>query len=241
MNHRLITAAAVVCAAAITLLPVSAFAADPPAAPPVGSCHAVTMAEFSAASDPDPAVSCSATHQSLTVKAFALPSGVGRTDQQRITDLAGKQCYPAVAARVGGWPTMVRSLYDLLLFVPTQSQWDAGARWVRCDLFLWAAKGIQALPASGAVGGSLSARETRCNAGKSASYAPVPCSRPHQFHAKVAIRMPSWNGASAARTFAQRACVKRYPHTGFLASSPPSKKAFDWGFRYAVCAPATTH
>jgi hypothetical protein len=221
------------------LTPTAAHAGTTPAAPAVGSCYTMTWREIQSMTNSNPVVSCDGPHQALTVAVPTLPSGVDRTDASAVARRVFPTCAPAIAAAVGGWRNYLRSLYGDGFFVPTQAQWDQGARWVRCDLLLFTGgRALQNLPAR--PGAGLTDRATLCRAGRTTGYAVVPCSRRHQYRATTTIRMSAWNGTKAAKAFAARACLKRFPSGDFFTGYPRTRAAFDAGYRFAVCVSRTT-
>jgi hypothetical protein len=52
--------------------------------------------------------------------------------------------------------------------------------------------------------------------------------------------MSAWNGTTAAKAFAARACLKRFPSGDFFTGYPRTRAAFDAGYRFAVCVSRTT-
>jgi len=211
---------------------------DPLGTPTVGSCHDLTLTEFNGRTDNNPAVACSSHHTTLTVRVAQVRQGTSRTDRSSIDHQVAHGCWSAIADRVGGGGLAVRTLYGLSLYIPTKTQWAKGARWVRCDLYLYAGNGrIQPLPSNASIGdGTPMDRETKCATSK---FYDTPCSHRHQYRATVAIRMGEWNGTKAARSFALHACRKRYPRGGFLYNYPRTKAVFTEGYNYAVCMPPT--
>lgn len=221
------------------LAPTVAHAGVVTPAPTVGSCYGMSWGEFAGNTNSNPVVSCSERHQALTIAVPTLPSTVERTDKAAIGRRVYTTCNPAAAAAVGGWKNYVRSWYTIGFFVPTQAQWDQGARWVRCDLVLLKpGRALQDLPAQPRAG--LIDRATWCRAGKSTGYADVVCSKRHQYRATTTVRMSSWHGTKAAKAFAARACYKRFPHGDFFTSYPHTRLEFNIGNRFAVCVSRTT-
>lgn len=206
----------------------------------VGSCHALTWTEFMARSDADRSVSCARRHTSLTVRVSRVKDGTRRSDATSIARQVDRGCYNAMADRVGGWSTYLRSFYWLTVYVPTKRQWSHGARWVRCDMVLGdSRKQLQQLPTNSELADSaLGFREEWCRMGRSADYRSTPCSRPHQFMAEYTIRMGRWRGTKAAKNFAIHACLKRVGTlTPFFYDYPHTKRWFSFGARYVICLP----
>ncbi len=134
-------AAVVLALAAVTLLAgcVSVGMGDPVAGR-VGACHALTRPEqFETPSDSAPSVRCALAHTTETFRTGTVPavfSGDARRPAGEVRASIQEQVCPAESLRsyVGARPS--DSLFGLWIvaFLPTQRAWDAGARWVRCDV-----------------------------------------------------------------------------------------------------------
>lgn len=215
-------------------------APTPPSNHTVGSCHQLTLEEYRAKSDPDPAVPCTRTHQSLTVKVLHLLAGTRRDDNASIVRQVGHGCIGAVVARAGGWKRYDLALYRPTIFLPTQAQWRRGARWVRCDLVLigGGSRVLQPLPANSDVGVLSDERTDLCRQGRSTGYRAVACARRHQFRADTTVWMRSWRGTKTAASFARRACLKReFAASDLVYEYPVSRSEFRMGDHFAVCEP----
>jgi hypothetical protein len=114
---------------------------DAASAPKVGSCWTTTYGAATGSPDWEgaPAVSCSAAHQSYTYAVRSLPNKPGSSIvgsdgvvSSSITTAASDTCRTARDALVGS--TTSAPLLVPLTFLPTVKEWDAGSRWVRCDL-----------------------------------------------------------------------------------------------------------
>jgi hypothetical protein len=214
-------------------------------APAVGSCHALTGKELQKAADPDRAVSCDDPHTSLTVKVITFTTAPDWGNLARLAKRITTPCYRALIGRSGGNAKTLRmSAYSLAWFIPTSAQRDAGAKWVRCDLYLAGGSKLLPLPANDSIAlGALplSDRFAKCRAGKRGGYAVTSCSRGHAFRAKIAIKYPhsSYPGPRAANRFALRKCRARLDGA-FYYEAVLSKQSWKAGFRHAICLPRTS-
>ncbi|NYJ03024.1 hypothetical protein HNR19_003722 [Nocardioides thalensis] len=247
MRRPLIAAAAA--AVAFSLMPATSVADDSAAArgvditpPAVGSCHATTYGEAMAKSDPDPAVPCSDAHTGLTFKVVDLGTSPD-WDDDALPRIVTNRCSDAWHEVLGDNPKVItRSAYTFFWFMPTKAQRDAGATWASCDASLWGGKNrLAPLPAGEDISlGSLPlpARVAKCRGGKRADYAYTVCSRQHSFKATISVRYPhkTYPGRRAAERFAKRACAKRVT-TAYFAEDVWSKRAWQAGYRHAVCLP----
>jgi hypothetical protein len=123
---------------------------EPTATPEVGACHALTTADLSANSDPQPPVPCddeSAT--AVTTDVVTLPDDVDRSNTEAVWAAVGPECVRTTLSYLGGHAeAFVRSAYTIAFFVPTPEQAADGADWARCDLTLNAGGETQKLPGS---------------------------------------------------------------------------------------------
>jgi hypothetical protein len=133
--------------AGCSLLPIPGLQTAPNK-PTVGQCWDATTAQASAWSDwkGDPAASCAASH---TLYTFAIGKVKGVTKDSwgasgspsaldsSIASKASATCTPALKKFL---PTLTwkQQLVSTYFFVPSESEWKAGARWVRCDVGLFA-------------------------------------------------------------------------------------------------------
>ncbi|GAB4009354.1 septum formation family protein [Nocardioides ultimimeridianus] len=236
--RSLAAVATLACATASLVAGASTATAGPSSTPTEGSCHQLTYQQAGAYSDPQAPVSCDGPHDTITVKVAAVRADSVRTEA---ANQVLSRCYPAAAAAVGGWRNYVRSMYGLFVFVPTEAQWSAGARWVRCDVALHGAgRTLQPLPSASGLSNWLMDRETLCIQKRTTGYFDVPCTKTHRYRATATIAMSTWTSATAAATFARTACGHKYPHVDFFYHYPHSRRVFNWGDHYAVCIPHRT-
>jgi hypothetical protein len=148
MTHRRFTVAALGTAvlalvlSGCSLLPQSSSGGGP--APTVGQCWNATLGQANAWADwhGSEAASCSSTHVLYTY-GIGKVTGVSASDwtakgsktalDDTIAAKADESCDASYAKLL---PTLAWSqqLVQAYFFVPTQAEWKAGARWVRCDV-----------------------------------------------------------------------------------------------------------
>lgn len=204
----------------------------------------MTVDEGAKMSDPDPAVDCTDPHTTITIKNVDLSN----PDYSNVNEIYRKivvPCRRAMAAYFDdGVKALQMSAYGLYFFAPTKAQRDAGASWVRCDLFLSGGTKLMPLPTDGdAELGSLPhpKRIARCRMGKAAGFVGTVCARPHAFRATHALKRP---GAYPGRRRMERWTVERCraklgPSLGYYTFPIP----LDWraGRRFSVCEKKTSN
>jgi hypothetical protein len=101
--------------------------------------------------------------------------------------------------------------------LPSSEQWDAGARWIRCDLVYGMQSGA---PAPGLMAGGLTGPQSAayhlCFTGTSDDYTPVGCDQPHAAEAlgqpyQLDLLAP-WPGDAAARQELRKSCGEWLPY-----------------------------
>ena len=109
------------------------------AAATVGSCYAYRAAVLKDVSSTAPVVDCSAQHTAETYyvgtlpDSFGLPSNASQAKQLS----AGRPCTVAAMNSYLGVPDrQLPSRFLTVVLFPTDEQWAAGERWVRCDVVL---------------------------------------------------------------------------------------------------------
>lgn len=150
--------------------------------------------------------------------------------------------------------TVAMSQFSFIVGVPTRSDLNAGADWVRCDVFL--RNGLTKmvnLPRStkGALKGPKGDDYHSCVKGEIATASSsVPCYKKHSWRAVSSVKLgtqdDSWPGHSDVIDVVKENCsedVRDYLNTsaafqyGYMA---PTKRTWKRGNRYAVCM-AKTH
>lgn len=107
--------------------------------PSIGACHALDRTEhFLVWSDTAPPVPCDAEHTTETYFIGVVAGPFDKATRPALAErgrVATTAC-PADAVRRYVGAADRQGLYGVLTvaFLPTDEQWDAGERWVRCDL-----------------------------------------------------------------------------------------------------------
>ncbi len=110
-----------------------------PAAPTVGSCHALDLDQATQPVDPTRPVPCARPHTSVTVAVGQIaPLADGHllaVDSAAVRAQIAAACPATLAGFVGGTRTTQRlSRLQVVWFSPSLQQADAGANWYRCDV-----------------------------------------------------------------------------------------------------------
>lgn len=208
--------------------------------PAVGSCHALTLEEALAASDPDPAVRCTERHTSVTTRIVRFRNAPNWGNTDRLLARIETPCSQSQLALFGGHAKPLQmSAYFGLFFIPTKAQRDAGAKWVRCDTALISGRSLRALPTDGdpELGRlPLPDRLARCRVGKAGGYAVTTCDRKHAFRATHAVKYPSrtYPGTRRMSRWTLRKCRAKLGGAAFYYE--PAERA-EWraGMRFSVC------
>ena len=243
---RLRLGAAVLVAA---ILPLTAVTIQQPASagvdttpPAVGSCHDLTLREGYRASDPDPAVACSARHTSHTFKVVEFEDPPPWRDEKVLQKIVRRQCVPAVRGALGGNAKAVQlsATSAPWWFMPTPAQRDAGAAWIRCDLVNLGGDRLMPLPADPTLSLPLSDSRAKCRVGKRAHYLVTTCSRPHQYRATHAVKYPSarYPGDRRLQRWSVRKCGDKLGRS-FGYYEWPGRLDWKLGFSYSICFKTT--
>ena len=237
---RRAAAAAVLSALLVPLLAVVTAGNAGAATPEVGSCRNYGFAAQAAPSETSPAVSCRAPHTALVVAVYSAPSGVGSyadLTTVAVLEQAVVPCHRAIARTLGATEAKRRmSAYTGAFFYPTQTEWDAGARWVRCDLLLTGRGRLLTLPGKKRdvlEGTRLTDRARACRSTR-VSYT-FSCSSRHTHRAAgtFAIRQSAYPSRTQWTRKAERVCP-RLAGARWIAV-PPSRSAWQAGVRPVTC------
>jgi hypothetical protein len=109
------------------------------AAPTVGACYAYKAAVLKDVSTTAPVVDCSAQHTAETYYVGTLPDSYGppsKASQAKRLSAARPCTVKAMNAYLGMPARVLPSRFLSVPLVPTDDQWAAGERWVRCDVVL---------------------------------------------------------------------------------------------------------
>jgi hypothetical protein len=104
--------------------------------PKLGTCRLLTPADISETSNESPAVDCSEKHTAETFAVGTFPKDVGdEIDDPALGAHVFEVCEQKFRKFLGGNESLVmRAMVTWAWFRPTAEQWDAGARWWRCDV-----------------------------------------------------------------------------------------------------------
>jgi hypothetical protein len=214
----------------------SAGAADPLyQAPAVGQCFDMSAAELAGASYVEAAVDCAAEHTSQVIAVAQVPDGMSY-EGNAIVRFALETCLPSERNLLGTSQLGLRlTAYNLGYFGPTAEQQAAGARWLRCDLVLYAGSRLAPLPGRLKVGKyPFSNKVARCLAGR--DFNVTVCAKKHTFRATAAIKIDAKRFPSdqAWRGIGERRCRSAVSSRSYRFGWP-SKAAWKAGDRVLIC------
>ena len=166
-------------------------------APDLGACRMLDTSDLDAASNASPVVDCKADHDAQTFAVGALPA---RFDHAAYDDPAlGSYAYDACTRRfirfTGADESLaMRTILTWAWFRPSETAWDHGARWYRCDVVGGGeqTKGLIDLPrtAKGLLLGQPADQWMVCAVGPSVSGSvKVPCNQKHTWRAVSTIKV----------------------------------------------------
>ncbi len=223
------------------------------AAPVVGACYEYPADTLTKVSSGAPAIGCESPHTAETfwvgtvADAIGLPSKV--TPVSYLT--AGKPCTAKVMnTYLGFTDRSLPSRFTTVVLLPTDAQWAAGERWVRCDVVLKAGKALKSITgtATGLVAATPEAIFNFCTPKepRAASTAAYPCTNAKKNWIKVldvtlggpAAKFP---GDQAVAKYMQAQCKKmakkydgKIPYPGYWGLWPTSR-GWTEGTRMGQC------
>lgn len=226
------------------------------ATPKAGQCTAVDLYSLvtRVVRTPTRAVSCGASHTGQTYAVRSLSSAQRRAVTSGSTSAILTATRGYCESALTSWlrtdtSKLKRSQFDFVVGVPSSTDLAAGAKWLRCDLFVrnGLTKAV-ALPAStrAALKGSKGGRFLSCVKGNiSTASGTVPCSSKHQWKGVSSIKLgsasKSFPGSGRVRSVMKSRCsgdVRSYLNTrggfryGYIV---PTKTTWSRGDRYGVC------
>ncbi|WP_148575704.1 septum formation family protein [Nocardioides caldifontis] len=163
--------------------------------PEPGACRALEPEDVGASSDDSPTVPCTQAHTAETFLVAALEpplADVGR-DDPRLAQDAYRRCSRGFRKLTGADDSLaLRTVLSWAWFRPSEEQWEAGARWYRCDVVggTEESASLVGLPrtAEGVLLGIPADRWMACVDDEEVVGAvPVPCSEPHGWRAATTI------------------------------------------------------
>lgn len=152
MSLRTGLSTAVLSAVALTAL-AGAVAPVAEAAATVGACYAYKAAVLKEVSSDAPMVDCTALHTAETYYVGTLPNSFGLPSDASPASIlaAGKPCTVAAMNAYLGMPDRVLpSRFRPVVLFPTDQQWAAGERWMRCDVVLQGGLSLKAFTGTAA-------------------------------------------------------------------------------------------
>jgi hypothetical protein len=157
--------------------------------PTIGECHNYGMTVANQPTDTSPVVPCGTTHTAKVLATPMLPASLTwETATADAMNLAlAKACLPAFNSILGRTEKLrQKSAYDIVTFVPTQAQKDAGARWMRCDLVLSGGYSLQPITRNTSPilhAYPLPKSVTSCLVGPDDTIRRTVCSKTHRYRA----------------------------------------------------------
>jgi Septum formation len=228
-----------------------------PAPPPkAGTCRELTFGAIGRYSNQAPTVDCGTSHTALTFAVEQLPEDVAfegvDIGNDAVQEKASLLCRAEFAKYIGGSAaTRALSRLSVTYFVPTQQDFDAGSRWVRCDVIaLQSARILAALPETvegfNDTDGALDDYGV-CSRGEPGTTDAllVMCDQDHDYRALTALRLGAddadYPGEKAVGEDGQSRCDDYISDTlglggGYTyAWTYPSLDDWDAGQRFGFC------
>lgn len=170
-------------------------ASPAPEAPDPGACRVLEPADIASTSDDTATVSCDEPHSAETfvVGAFRGDLAEAGYDDERLGKAVYERCSRDYRRFTGADESLaLRSILSWAWFLPSEDEWDAGARWYRCDVVGGTDKSAELvdLPrtAKGVLLGIPGDRWMSCVDGADVSAVPpVPCTEPHTWRAATSV------------------------------------------------------
>ena len=111
--------------------------AEDTSAPDIGACRLLSPDEVSQPSNDTDPVSCEESHTAQTYAVGALPAQFDDAayDDEKLAEFGYHTCSREFITFTGADESLaMRTILSWAWFRPTESAWDAGARWYRCDV-----------------------------------------------------------------------------------------------------------
>jgi Septum formation len=166
--------------------------------PELGACRVLAPDDITQHTNDTETVPCTEKHTAETFAVGSFPTDVAKSAELGDPRL-GRYIYETCSDRFqrflgGDESTVMRSMLTWAWFRPSQDEWDAGARWYRCDVVGGAddAEELRTLPttAKGLLGGPPNDTWMTCAVGETVSGSEkVPCSQPHNWRAVTTIKV----------------------------------------------------
>ncbi len=191
------------------------------AAPVVGDCYAYRAAVLDDVSTTAPIVSCDASHTAETYRVGVLPATFGLPSKASPSArlAAGAPCTVRAMNGYLGMPERtLPSRFRTAVLFPTDDQWKAGERWVRCDVVLQGGLELKAFVGTAAalVAATPQATFNFCTPGEPrvVKTSAVPCTTPKRNWIMVSVTplggpRASYPGAGPANRKSAALCAKQ--------------------------------
>jgi hypothetical protein len=166
--------------------------------PTLGACRVLTPADIGQPTNSSEVVDCADEHTAETFAVGSFPGDIPRdaeVDDPSLGAYIYRTCTQKFGKLLGGEEsTVMRSILTWAWFRPTESAWERGARWYRCDVVSGneEADELRPLPetAKGILLGRPDDRWMTCASGETVSGSlKVPCSEPHDWRAVTTIKV----------------------------------------------------
>ncbi len=188
------TAARLTGLAALAGLVIAGLTAPPAAAaePAVGTCYSYKKSTLGDVSSTAAPVACTAKHTAETYYVRTLPESFGipakASTAKRLS--AAEPCtVKAMNAYLGIPDRKLPSRFQTAVLFPTKAEWEAGERWMRCDVVLQGGTALVNLtkPAAEVVAGAPSEQFDFCTPGtpNAKNTSAFPCNKPKKNWIKV--------------------------------------------------------
>jgi hypothetical protein len=204
--------------------------------PVVGECHDYGYSVMMGRSDTSPTVPCTDPHTAKVIVVAMLPNRIDWSDLSKVYGFMNNKCGPARETWLGR-TVLLRGLtaYDLSYFIPTADEQAQGARWVRCDAFLWHAKKLGMLPYDAAplVPKPLTDDVRRC---LTSTWLVTTCDASHIYRATAdfLIRKAGYPSRAVLLRMGRAKCPKLTGTQHYVFHSP-TKAEWKIGLRFTVC------
>jgi Septum formation len=207
--------------------------------PRAGVCRKIRLSDLNTVVNDRPGVPCRGDHTSVTYHVGTLANRVAAdassSGDDRVEAAADRLCARAFPPYVGGTRSD-RALSSLRItyFLPEAQEFQAGARWVRCDLFAYASQtALAALP--GRMMKALDKPVVRSRMGICSTVGPdrptfehIVCARAHRWRAVSLVRLDDDAAPfPGPRRLAQRARQRCEP---IVRAYLDTREAFAYGF-----------
>jgi hypothetical protein len=170
---------------------------DATAAPDLGACRMLTPDDVNQPANATKTVDCAEKHTAQTFLVDELPDELDDVDYDdpKIGKYAYEACSKEYAEFLGADESLVlRTILSWAWFRPSESAWDHGARWFRCDVVggTLTSDSYRPLPesAKGLLLGRPDDRWMVCAKGDEfETSAKVPCAQPHDWRAVTSVKV----------------------------------------------------